>query len=144
MNSPILLVEDEPGYQHLMQVALAEAHVQNELVVMDDGTEALDYLFCRGAYAHRSASDQPVLVLLDLNLPKLDGLEVLKAIRNDPRTARLGVVILTSSPLEDAVAHGYESNADVYLQKPIQFAALIKSVARAGAGWLISNDTPAI
>ncbi len=130
MNSKIiLLVEDNPSDVGLTQRALAKSRVANELVVAEDGQEALDYLFGAGAHAGRDVTEMPALVLLDLKLPKVDGLQVLRQIRADDRTSRLPVVILTTSREEQDVAQSYDLGANSYIRKPVDFIQFAQAVA---------------
>lgn len=136
----ILLVEDNPSDVGLTQRALAKSHIANELVVAEDGQEALDYLFGAGAHAGRDVSELPALVLLDLKLPRVNGLEVLRRIRADPRTSRLPVVILTTSNEERDVAQGYDLGANSYVRKPVDFQQFSHAVEQLGLYWLLINE----
>lgn len=138
----ILLVEDNADDEALTLRALNKSHVANKVEVVRDGAEALDYLFCRGAYAERDPMDQPQVTLLDLKLPKVDGLEVLRQIRNDPRTKMLPVVILTSSKEEQDRLKGYSLGANSYVQKPVDFDQFIGAVRQLGLYWLVLNEAP--
>ena len=143
MNSGlILLVEDNPSDVELTKRALEKRHISNELLVAEDGKEALDYLFAAGVHAGRDVTDLPTLVLLDIKLPKLDGLEVLRRIRADPRTKRLPVVILTSSGEEQDLAAGYDLGANSYIRKPVDFAQFAKAIEYLGLYWLVLNEPP--
>ncbi len=137
----ILLVEDNPSDVGLTQRALAKSHVANELVVAEDGQEALDYLFGAGAYAGREVTELPALVLLDLKLPRVDGLEVLRQIRADDRTRRLPVVILTTSREEQDVAQSYDLGANSYIRKPVDFTQFAQAVEQMGLYWLVLNES---
>ncbi|MBF8284955.1 MAG: response regulator receiver protein [Anaerolineales bacterium] len=137
----ILLVEDNPSDVGLTQRALAKSHVANELVVAEDGQEALDYLFGAGAYAGREVTELPALVLLDLKLPRVDGLEVLRQIRADERTRRLPVVILTTSREEQDVAQSYDLGANSYIRKPVDFTQFAQAVEQMGLYWLVLNES---
>ena len=137
----ILLVEDNPSDVGLTQRALAKSHVANELVVAEDGQEALDYLFGAGAYAGREVTELPALVLLDLKLPRVDGLEVLRQIRADQRTRRLPVVILTTSKEEQDVAQSYDLGANSYIRKPVDFTQFAQAVEHLGLYWLVLNES---
>jgi CheY-like chemotaxis protein len=136
----ILLVEDNPSDIELTQRALAKSHVANMLVVAEDGQEALDYLFSTGKHIRRDVSDVPALVLLDLKLPGIDGLEVLRQIRLDPRTSRLPVVILTTSKEEQDVAQSYDLGANSYVRKPVDFTQFAQAVEHLGLYWLVLNE----
>jgi len=137
----ILLVEDNPSDVGLTQRALAKSRVSNELVVAEDGQEALDYLFGAGAYAGREVTELPALVLLDLKLPRVDGLEVLRQIRADERTRRLPVVILTTSREEQDVAQSYDLGANSYIRKPVDFTQFAQAVEHLGLYWLVLNES---
>jgi two-component system response regulator len=136
----ILLVEDNPSDIGLTQRALVKSHIANELVVAEDGQEALDYLFATGKYTAREVSDIPALVLLDLKLPGVDGLEVLRQIRLDPRTSRLPVVILTTSKEEQDVAQSYDLGANSFIRKPVDFTQFAEAVEHLGLYWLVLNE----
>ena len=136
----ILLVEDNPSDIGLTKRALAKSRIANEMVVTEDGQDALDYLFCNGQYAARDANELPALILLDLNLPRVDGLEVLRQIRADPRTSRLPVVILTTSKEEQDVAQSYDLGANSYIRKPVDFIQFVQSVEHLGLYWLVMNE----
>ncbi len=138
----ILLVEDNPSDVALTRRALERSHVANDVVVTEDGQEALDYLFCTGAYASRDPCEQPAVVLLDLKLPKLDGLEVLRRLRADERTRRLPVVVLTSSSEEQDVAASYDLGVNSYMRKPVDFTQFAAAIQQLGLYWLILNEPP--
>ena len=138
----ILLIEDNPSDIELTRRALDRSRVSNELVVVQDGQEALDYLFGSGPYAGRDAAALPGVALLDLKLPKVPGLEVLRAIRDDPRTRRLPVVILTSSNEEQDVSCGYDLGVNSYIQKPVDFERFAEAIRTLGLYWLILNEPP--
>ncbi len=138
----ILLVEDNPDDVTLTKRALKKANIINKLIIVGDGAEALDYLFDTGAYAHRNASDVPQLILLDLKLPKIDGLDVLKRIRADARTKLLPVVILTSSKEENDLIRGYSLGANSYIRKPVSFNQFAEAVRQLGLYWLVLNEAP--
>lgn len=136
----ILLVEDNANDEFLTLRALKKYKVANDVVVMRDGAEALDYLFATGTYADRNANDQPVVMLLDLKLPKVDGLEVLRRVRADERTRYVPVVILTSSNEEKDVISGYKLGTNSYVQKPVDFTAFVDAVGQLGLYWLMLNE----
>lgn len=138
----ILLVEDNPSDIDLTKRALANANIANKLVVAEDGQEALDYLFGTGHYAGRDAAPLLAVVLLDLKLPKVDGLNVLRRIRADERTKRLPVVILTSSQEEQDIAAGYDLGANSYIRKPVDFSQFAEAIKSMGLYWLVLNEPP--
>jgi CheY-like chemotaxis protein len=139
-NKPILLVEDNPSDVDLTKRALARGHVSNELVIAEDGQEALDYLRGEGAYAGRAISETPSIILLDLRLPKVSGLEVLRAVRADARLRRIPVVILTSSKEEEDVGAGYDLGVNSYVRKPVDFKEFQTAISNLGLYWLILNE----
>jgi two-component system response regulator len=139
---PILLVEDNPDDEELTLRALHKNNILNDIVVARDGVEALDYLFGRGAYMGRDLSIQPQVILLDLKLPRADGLEVLKQVRADERTRLLAVVILTSSKEEEDLIRSYSLGANSYVRKPVNFADFITAVKTLGLFWLLLNEIP--
>lgn len=141
-NKVILLVEDNADDVALTLRAFKRSHLMNPLVVVRDGVEALDFLFARGAYADRAGKPLPTLVILDLKLPKLDGLGVLKALREDSRTALLPIVILTSSKEEQDVVSGYKFGANSYVRKPVDFVEFVEAVKVLGIYWLALNQIP--
>lgn len=138
----ILLVEDNPDDEALTLRALRRNLILNEIVVAHDGVEALDYLFGTGAYAGRDVTQQPQLVLLDLKLPKLDGLEVLKRLRSDPRTALQPVAVLTTSNEESDIVASYKLGANSYIRKPVDFEQFVDAVHQLGLYWLVLNVPP--
>lgn len=138
----ILLVEDSRRDEELALRALRKNNISNEVAVARDGAEALDYLFGTGTYAGRNTAELPTVVLLDLKLPKIDGLEVLRRIRADDRTKLLPVVILTSSKEDQDRLQGYTSGANSYVRKPIDFAEFAEGVRQLGLYWLILNEGP--
>ncbi|HET7039891.1 MAG TPA: response regulator [Gemmatimonadales bacterium] len=138
----ILLVEDSPDDQALTLRALKANNIVNPVVVVEDGVEALDYLFGTGRYAGRDAGTPPQVVLLDLKLPRIDGLEVLKRLRADQRTRLLPVVILTSSREDRDVVDGYRLGANSYIRKPVDFSEFREAVRQLGLYWLLLNVPP--
>ena len=138
----ILLIEDNPSDIALTQRALERARIANPLMIAEDGQEALDYLFGTGAHAGRDATNQPTLTLLDLNLPKVPGLEVLRRLRSDPKTRRLLVVVLTSSNEEQDVATSYDLGINSYIRKPVDFNQFAHAVEQLGLYWLVLNQPP--
>ena len=141
-NGMILLVEDNPDDEALTIRALKKNQVVNEVAVVRDGVEALNYLFCEGAYAQRKANDFPQVILLDLKLPKLDGLGVLQRIRADARTKLLPVVILTSSIEEQDRMKSYGLGANSYVRKPVDFVEFVEAARQLGLYWLVLNEPP--
>lgn len=141
-DKTILLVEDNPRDEELTLRALQKHNIRNEVVVAHDGAEALDYLFARDAYAGRDASELPEVVLLDLKLPKIDGLEVLRRIRSEEKTKLLPVVILTSSDEERDLLDGYEAGCNSYVRKPVDFQQFAEAVRQLGLYWLVLNEGP--
>ena len=136
----ILLVEDNPDDAALTLRAFEKKNILNEIIIARDGEEALDYLFGEGSYAGRDTGEQPSLVLLDLKLPKVDGLEVLRRLRKDNRTRLLRVVILTSSKEETDVVTGYQLGANSYIRKPVDFQEFIEVAGHLGLYWLLLNE----
>jgi len=141
-DKPILLVEDNRDDEVLTLRALRKNNIKNEVVVARDGAEALDYLFGTNQYAGRDVSDWPSVVLLDLKLPKISGMEVLRKIRTDERTRAMAVVILTSSKQEEDVAEGYGLGVNSYVRKPVEFVKLFEAVRQIGLYWLLLNEAP--
>lgn len=138
----ILLVEDNPSDIGLTKRAFKKNAIGNELVVAEDGQEALDYLFGAGAHTGRDVTTTPMLVLLDLKLPRVDGLEVLRRIRADPRTRRIPVVILTSSSEEHDLAASYDLGTNSYIRKPVDFQQFADVIKQLGMYWLVINEPP--
>lgn len=138
----ILLVEDNPSDVALTQRAWAKSAIKNPLVVAEDGQQALDYLFGSGAHAGRDASDTPMLILLDLKLPRIDGLALLRRIRAEARTRRIPVVILTSSGEEADIAAGYDLGTNSYIRKPVDFHQFAETIKQLGLYWLVINEPP--
>jgi two-component system response regulator len=136
----ILLVEDNANDEALTQRALKKANIMNKVVVARDGALALDYLFAKGAFAERDPGEVPQVVLLDLNLPKVGGLDVLRAIRADPRTKLLPVVVLTSSKQDRDLIEGYSLGANSYVVKPVDFSKFSEAVRQLGLYWLVLNE----
>jgi two-component system response regulator len=138
----ILLVEDNPSDVDLTLRALEKGRIANEVAVARDGKEALDYLWGEGAHAGRDVSDFPAITLLDLKLPKIPGLEVLRRLRADARTRRLPIVILTSSKEDQDLAAGYDLGANSYIRKPVDFKQFTEAIAHLGLYWLVWNVPP--
>jgi two-component system, response regulator len=142
MDKVILLVEDNPDDEALTLRALRKNGIQNEVIVARDGAEALDYLLGTGVYEGRDVSVLPTVTLLDLKLPKVDGLEVLKRVRANERTQLLPMVILTSSKEEQDLINGYKLGANSYIRKPVDFAKFMEAVRQLGLYWLLLNEAP--
>jgi len=138
----VLLVEDNPDDEALTLRALKKNNILNEVVVARDGAEALDYLLGSDGKSGRIRLDQLAVVLLDLKLPKVNGLEVLRRVRADPRTRRLPIVVLTSSKEEKDLVGAYDSGANSYVQKPVEFAAFVEAARHLGLYWLVTNAPP--
>ena len=140
----ILLVEDNQDDRDLALHTLKREKLANNILVVRDGEEALDFIFCRGAFTHRSFDHPPKLVLLDLKLPKVDGMEVLKQIKADPRTKVIPVVIMTSSKEERDLVASYHLGANSYIQKPVDFEQFRETVKTVGLYWLVINQPPVV
>ena len=138
----LVLIEDNADDEELTIRALQRNHIANELTVLRDGQEALDYIFGAGSWAGRPVADLPELILLDLNLPKVSGLEVLRRIRADARTRTIPVVILTSSNEQTDLIRGYDLGANSYVRKPVAFDQFIQAVGQLGLYWLVLNEVP--
>jgi two-component system response regulator len=138
--NPILLIEDNADDEALTIRAFQKNNIRNEIIVARDGAEALDFLFGKGAHTNRDTSQLPQVVLLDLKLPKVDGLEVLKRIRGDQRTALLPVVILTSSKEQQDIINGYRLGCNSYVRKPVDFDQFIEAARQLGLYWLLLNE----
>ena len=138
---PILLVEDSPKDVELTLVALAKSHLANEVIVTRDGEEALDYLFCRGSYASRPRGN-PAVVLLDLKLPKIDGLQVLEQIKGDADLRQVPVVMLTSSREEQDLLRSYRLGVNAYVVKPVDFKEFVAAIGDLGVFWAVLNEPP--
>jgi two-component system, response regulator len=138
----IVMVEDNRNDEDLALRAFKSSNLTNRIVVLRDGQEALDYLLAKGAYASRAATEVPLVVLLDLNLPKISGLEVLRRLRAEPTTKLLPVVILTSSVEDQDRLAGYELGANSYVRKPVEFTQFTEAVKQLGLYWLLLNEPP--
>jgi CheY-like chemotaxis protein len=138
----ILLVEDNPDDEALAIRALKRHHIGNEIVIAHDGVEALDYVFGTGAYEGRDTSNKPSVVLLDLKLPRVDGLEVLRRLRADERTKLLPVVVLTTSSEEKDLINSYSLGCNSYICKPVDFVQFSEAIRQLGMYWLLMNETP--
>jgi CheY-like chemotaxis protein len=140
----ILLVEDNPDDEALAIRALKRHHIGNEIVVAHDGVEALDYLFCTGMYADRDITNKPSVILLDLKLPRIDGLEVLRRLREDLRTKFLPVVVLTTSSEEGDLLNSYSLGCNSYIRKPVDFVQFSEAIRQLGMYWLLMNEPPPV
>jgi len=138
----ILLVEDNPSDIALTQRAFEKSRIANELVIAEDGQEALEFLFDVDPFTNQPLNELPALILLDLKLPKVDGLELLRQIRASARTSRLPVVILTTSSEEEDIARSYDLGANSYIRKPVDFTQFVQSVGHLGLYWLVINEPP--
>ena len=141
-NKSILLIEDNPDDEALAIRALKKSNLVNDIAIARDGVEALDYLFGTGQYEDRDTTDMPALILLDLKLPKIDGLEVLRRLRADERTKHLSVVALTSSSEEQDLIDSYNLHVNSYVRKPVDFNQFTEAVAQVGLYWLVLNEPP--
>jgi len=144
MRKLILLAEDNPDDILLTQKAFQKSNILNELIVVKNGKEALDFLFCEGQFKDRDCKHMPELILLDLKMPKIDGLEVLKQIRDNKRTKHLPVVILTTSKEENDMIASYCLGANSYITKPVDFNQFVTAVEQLGLYWLVLNQKPQI
>jgi two-component system, response regulator len=138
----ILLVEDTPGDLELALRALRKAKLLNRVEVARDGVEAVEFIFCQGRFSERRIEDRPELILLDLKLPKMDGLEVLRRIKSDPRTQTIPVVVLTSSKEQNDVVESYKLGVNSYIVKPVNFDRFASAVEELGMYWLLLNQSP--
>jgi len=141
-NIEVLLVEDNPNDEELTLYALRKNNIANQIQVARDGAEALEYLFCTGAFADRQPNNLPKIILLDLKLPKVDGLEVLEKIRADARTRTIPVVVLTSSQEERDIVESYQLGVNSYIVKPVDFEQFNEAVRHMGLYWILLNKTP--
>jgi CheY-like chemotaxis protein len=141
-NKTILLVEDNSSDVELTRRALLKEQITNEVIVAEDGKEALDYMFGEGIYEGRDITQQPSLILLDINLPIVDGLEVLRRLRADPRTHRQLIVILTSSKEEQDLLKSYDLGVNSYIRKPVDFNQFAEAIKYLGIYWLVINEPP--
>lgn len=138
----LLLVEDNPTDAELTLRALKKNHLANRIVLVTDGEEALDFIFARNAYRERNLQLGPKVILLDLKLPKVDGLDVLKALKGDPRTRNIPVVILTSSKEENDIVESYQLGVNSYIVKPVNFENFMEAINSLGLYWLLLNQLP--
>ncbi|MBW4500438.1 MAG: response regulator [Scytonema hyalinum WJT4-NPBG1] len=143
-NKIILLVEDNPDDEALAIRALKRNHISNEIVVAHDGVEALDYLFGTGVYAGRDIRVKPTVILLDLKLPRVDGIEVLRRLREDERTSLLPVVVLTTSNEEQDLLDSYSQGCNSYIRKPVDFIQFSEAIRQLGMYWLLMNEPPPV
>ncbi|MEA2646568.1 MAG: hypothetical protein QOE92_1651 [Chloroflexota bacterium] len=138
----ILLVEDNPNDEELTLHAFKKYNLSNRIFVVRDGEQALDFIFCRGRFSTRQIEDEPKVILLDIKLPKVDGLEVLRQVKEDPRTRNIPIVLLTSSREERDIEVGYDRGANSYIVKPVDFEQFTESVREVGMYWLLLNKPP--
>ncbi len=141
-SKTILLVEDNPDDEALAIRALKRHHISNQVIVARDGVEALEYLFGTGMYAGRDISLKPTVVLLDLKLPRVDGLEVLRRVREDERTKLLPIVVLTTSSEEQDMLNSYSLGCNSYIRKPVDFVQFSEAIRQLGMYWLLMNEPP--
>ena len=140
----IVLVEDNPTDAELTIRALRRGRIGNNIQLLEDGAEALDFLFCRGEYAHRSITNQPKVILLDLKLPRVSGLEVLRQLKSDPRTQMIPVVVLTSSAEDQDMIESYQLGVNSYIVKPVDFEQFNQAVQQLGFYWILFNQLPVL
>jgi len=138
----IILVEDNPDDASLAIRALRKNGINNSLVHLKDGEEAIDFIFCKGIYSRRNLDELPKLILLDLKMPKIDGFEVLRQVKSDARTSLIPVVLLTSSNQEKDILRSYQLGANSYIVKPVEFGLYVKTVGDTGSYWLLLNQLP--
>lgn len=138
----ILLVEDNPDDEALTMRAFKKSHLANDIIVARDGVEALDYVFGTGIYEGRDVNEKPHLILLDLKLPRLDGMDVLKRIRSDVRMSMIPIVVLTSSREQEDLLRSYSLGANSYIRKPVDFNQFVQAVQQLGLYWLVLNESP--
>ncbi|UFS69762.1 response regulator [Geomonas sp. RF6] len=143
-NSTILLVDDNPDFVELARRAFMKGNIVNNLVIAEDGVEALDYLFGTGQWQDRDTAEVPVVVLLDLKLPKVNGLDVLRRMRNDPRTSLIPVVVLTTSSEDRDITEAYALGCNSYIRKPVDFTKLSEALQQTGLYWLVLNEPPVL
>jgi two-component system response regulator len=141
-NALVLLVDDNPADIELTVHVLRRNRLTNSIQIVEDGEQALDFIFCRGRYQDRQITDRPSVILLDLKLPKVDGIEVLKAIRADDRTKAIPIVILTSSKEQRDLVNGYRSGVSAFIQKPVDFTEFQTAIKEVGLFWLVVNQPP--
>jgi two-component system, response regulator len=141
-EASILLVEDNPDDVELTLLAFEEGDIRNQIVVARDGEEAVDYIFGTGQYAGRDTDVLPAVILLDLKLPKINGLDVLKRVRSEPRTSCLPIVVLTSSKEDEDIIKSYSLGANAYVRKPVDYGEFVQAAKTLGLFWLLHNETP--
>jgi two-component system response regulator len=141
-TKPILLVEDTPDDAELTVMSLKQSGLLNEVILAEDGVEALDYLFGQGRYTGRDPTDTPALVLLDIKMPRMDGIEVLKRLRSDPRTHLMPVIMLTTSTEDMDLERSYEFGANAYVRKPVSLLQFHEAVKQLGLFWILTNEAP--
>jgi len=137
----ILLAEDDPNDVELTLTALEDYHLANEVIVVRDGVEVLDYLYCRGQFAHRPAG-HPMVMFLDLKMPRMDGLEVLRRVKRDPALRTIPIVVLTSSRQDQDILESYNLGVNAYVVKPVEFNNFVEAIKRLGLFWVVTNETP--
>ncbi|MFI5363451.1 MAG: response regulator [Elusimicrobiota bacterium] len=138
----ILIVDDTPSDVELTVLSLRRAKLANKIDILEDGQQALDFLFCRGKYSDRSFSDPPRVILLDLKMPRVGGIEVLRAVRGDPRTRAIPIVVLTSSKEQHDLVESYNLGVNAYIEKPVDFERFREVVEQIGLFWLVVNEPP--
>ena len=142
MEKIILLIDDNEDDAKLTKMSLESNNIANQVIVIDDGADALEYIFCQGKYAQRDIKDIPAVILLDIKLPKVSGLQILEKIRADNRTKNLPVVLLTSSTEEKDMIEGYEKGCNSYICKPVDFKQFAEAIKQLGLYWLVLNKIP--
>lgn len=138
----IVIVEDNPNDAELMVRSLKQNRLANNLIVLEDGEQALDFIFCRGKYAERDLSKLPKVIFLDLKLPKVDGLEVLKQVKANKQTSKIPIIIVTSSKEDPDIATAYKLGANSYVVKPVNFNNFVETINQLGSYWLVVNEKP--
>jgi two-component system response regulator len=141
-TKPILLIEDTPDDAELTVMSLRQSGLLNEVIIAEDGVAALDYLFGEGQYAGRNALNTPALVLLDIKMPRMDGIEVLRRLRADQRTRLMPIVVLTTSTEDVDLVRAYESGANAYVRKPVSLSEFHEAVRQLGLFWILTNEAP--
>jgi len=141
-DSEILIIEDNPNDAELMLRSLKKNNLVNKITVIEDGADALDFIFCKGKYNSRDCSKQPTVIFLDLKLPKVDGLELLKKIKSDKKTNKIPVIVVSSSDQDPDIRSAYELGANSYVVKPVEFKDFVEKISQLGLYWLIINEKP--